>query len=169
MLHTDETKALLSEMRTGSANPFYGKTHTAEAKARIAKSSRLRNQSRTYEPAPQRVTIPADPCVIAYLAGMVDADGSIRFKTDHSTSTKVRRPFLSVYNTSRPLMDWLMETFSHGCTAKGNMGREQVQSWTIQGARDVYALVTAIRPYLIVKKSDADTALEHLRGRYGWD
>jgi hypothetical protein len=106
--------------------------------------------------------------LLTYVAGLIDADGSIRFKTDHSTKVKVRRPFVSVYNTNTELVAWLMATFGHGCVAKGNMGREQVFSWTIQGARDVYALLTAIRPWLIVKRGDADAALEYLREKYQW-
>lgn len=168
MRHTDETRALLSEARKGSLNPFFGRTHTPEVRERLSVSARNRNLSRTYEPAPQRIAIPGS-IEIAYTAGMVDADGSIRFKTDHSTAVKVRRPFVSIYNTSRTLMDWLMDTYGHGCITKGNVGREQVLSWTLGGARDVFALVGAIRPHLIVKAEDADDVLECLRGRYGWE
>lgn len=167
MRHTDETRAHLSSIRQGAANPFYGKTHTEETKLRIAESSRLRNQSRTYEPAPQRITIPG-PETCAYLAGLIDADGSIRFKTDHSTKQKVRRPFVTVYNTNKDLITWLGETLGNGCVTKGNLGRDQVLAWTIQGAHDVYALLIAIRPWLIVKAVDADTALWYLREKYQW-
>lgn len=168
MRHTAATRSALSVARTGAANPFYGKTHTADARARISAAATHRNRSRTYEPAPQRITLP-DEVTLAYVAGLIDADGSVRFKTDHSTSAKVRRPFVSIYNTSVPLIEWLVATFGHGCVSRGNLGREQVFAWTIQGARDVYALLVAVRPRLVVKGDDADDALEHLRRRYGWD
>lgn len=165
MRHTAETKAHLSAIRQGSANPFYGRTHTAEFGEDQAARNRMRTGPR--DPLPQQIVIP-DKALCAYLAGLIDADGSIRFKTDHSTRTKNRRPFVTVYNTSRELIDWLMATLGHGCVAHGNLGREQVLSWTVQGARDVYALLTAIRPWLIIKSADADTALWYLREKYQW-
>jgi len=167
MRHTDETRAKLSALRQGANNPFYGRTHTPEARQRISESSRNRNLARKYEPAPQRITVPSG-WELAYLAGLIDADGSVRFKIDHSTAEKVKRPFVSVYNTNLALIDWLVSTLGHGSVTKGNMGREQVMAWTIQGARDVYALLTALRPMLIVKASDADAALNFLKEKYQW-
>lgn len=166
MRHTPETKAKLSKRRVGALNPFHGKTHTPEVKMRLSESARIRNLSRTYEPAPRRITLPSQDA-LAYVAGLIDADGSIRFKTDHSTQKRVPRPRVVIYNTSAPLIDWLCSTFDHGSVTKGNVGREQVLAWSITAARDVYALLTAVRPWLIVKADDADIALDHLREKYG--
>lgn len=167
MRHTDETRAKLSAQRQGANNPFYGRTHTPETRQRISESSRNRNLARTYEPAPQRITVPSG-WQLAYIAGLVDADGSIRFRTDNSTSKKVQRPFVAIYNTNVALIDWLVSTFGHGSVAKANMGRERVLAWSVTGARDVYALATALRPMLIVKASDADAAINFLKEKYQW-
>lgn len=79
MKHTEETKRKLSEMRKGKKNPFYGKTHTEEAKRKMALATRRRNLSTgQYNLAQQKVTIPKGGA-LAYFAGLIDADGSIRF------------------------------------------------------------------------------------------
>lgn len=158
MRHTDETKRKLSEMRSGERNPMYGRKHTPEALRRIGLASQATNARRQYLPMPQRVRIP-DTETLAYVAGLVDADGSIRFSK--------RRPFIAIYNTSVPLIDWLVATFGCGNLANGNMGREQVVCWRLDRARDVYALVSAIQPRLIVKAADAVVVLAHLREKYG--
>lgn len=157
MIHTAETKRKLSDMRRGALNPFYGRKHTPETRAKLAAHLRFCQSTRTYEPMPQRVVIPG-PFDVAYLAGMIDADGSIRFRRG--------RPFVSVYNTYRPLIEWLMVTLRHGCVSKTTRGRLQVEAWTITAARDVYALLTAIRPHLKVKAADADAAIAHLVKKY---
>lgn len=158
MRHTDATRAKLSEMRRGPRNPFFGRKHTEETKAKIAERTRINNLTRRYEPAPQRVVLP-DEMTLAYVAGLVDADGSIRFARG--------RPFAGIYNTNRGLIDWLVATFGCGNLSNGNMGREQVVCWRLDRARDVYAFVSAIRPRLIVKAADADAALAYLREKYG--
>ena len=157
MRHTEETKQKLSAMRRGPLNPFYGKKHTEEFKARARLI--LRDHAGKSTLAPQRLIVPIG-ITAAYLAGMIDADGSVRFRRG--------RPFVAVYNTYKPLIDWLVKTLGCGSVSKGNMGRELVQAWCITAARDVHALLGAVRPHLIVKAGDADAALAHLRDKYEW-
>jgi len=159
MKHTEETKRLLSDMRRGERNPFYGKKHSPEFIEQARRRMQGLNAARQYEAAPQKVRVPTGND-LAYLAGMIDADGSVRFRKG--------RPFVAVYNTSRPLIDWLLATMGHGSVSYGNEGRERVMAWCIQGARDVYALSTALLPLLIVKRGDAEAALAYLREKYEW-
>ena len=100
MRHTDETKRKLSEMRKGEKNPFYGKKHSPETKAKIAQWTREFNASRQYELNPLSITIPIEPD-LSYIAGIVDGEGSIRFHRE--------RPFIAIYNTDTRLMDWLQK------------------------------------------------------------
>lgn len=158
--HTEATKKKLSEMRRGSRNPFYGRKHTEEFKRKQSERTRAFNASRQYEAYPQSIVVPTDAAVLAYLAGMIDADGSIRFSGG--------RPFVAIYNTHQPLIEWLLETLQYGSVANGNKGREQVVAWRITAARDVFSLITAIMPYLIVKRSDAQAALDFINGKYEW-
>ena len=76
MVHAEETKRKLSEMRTGNKNPFYGKHHTEETKARLANATRVYNLSRKYDISPQSIRIPSSQ-ELAYVAGIIDGEGSI--------------------------------------------------------------------------------------------
>lgn len=161
MRHTDDTLAKLSKMRRGDKNPFYGRKHSEEFKRAQSERTRAYNATRKYEASPQSVTIPNDVAFVAYLAGMIDADGSIRFR-------RRVRPFVCVYNTHAGLLEWIKTRLGHGSIYKTTSGREQVECWQITAARDVFAIITAIYPYLIVKRADADTVLEFLKGKYEW-
>lgn len=161
MRHTEEKKAKLSAMRRGSNNPFYGKKHTPEVLEGMRNRARALNANRTYAVQPQRLITPTSDAIRGYLAGMIDADGSIRFR-------KKTLPFVCVYNTYAPLLDWLRETLGCGSIYKTTKGREQVQCWQTTAARDLFALLTSIRPFLIVKASDADAVLAFLREKYEW-
>lgn len=158
MIHTAETKAKLSAIRRGDKNPFFGKKHTPEFRAQQSARTKAMNASRRYTVQPQKIITPTGDWR-AYLAGMVDADGSIRFKAG--------RPFVSIYNTHKPLIVALLERMGGGFS-DGNLGRIQCYAWTITAARDVYAFVTSVRPLLIVKAGDADLVLAHLVEKYEW-
>lgn len=160
MKHSTATREKISAMQTGERNSFYGRRHSPEARAKISAATRHRNLSgkRAYAPAPQRIVLP-DEKTLAYVAGLIDADGSIRFSGG--------RPFIAIYNTSAALIEWLTATFGYGCISNGNKGREQVVAWRLSAARDVYALVSAVRPRLIVKAADADVVLAWLSDKYG--
>jgi hypothetical protein len=160
MRHTDETKRKLSAMRSGERNPFFGKKHTPETLAKIAARTRLYNAQRQYIPHPQKIVAPTG-ALAGYLAGIIDGDGSVCFVK--------KRPRVTVYGTCRPLMDWLKATLGNGSIGKHNTGRELNLSWTITAARDVHALLVAVRPFMIVKATDADEVLDFYRRKYGWE
>ena len=107
MRHTDQTKAKLSEMRRGERNPFFGKRHSDEFRRQQSERTRAFNAKRQYEAAPQQIVVPTDVAILGYLAGMIDADGSIRFR-------RQKHPFVCIYNTHEPLLDWLRATLRYG-------------------------------------------------------
>jgi hypothetical protein len=155
--HTAETRAALSAARTGAGNPFFGRTHTDEAKAKIGNATRGRTPTRQYDLEPQAVTIPAGER-LGYLAGLVDGEGSMRFARG--------RPFVAVYG-ELVIAEWLRGTIG-GTYGKPDLrGRVPNYAWRIGGARDVYAVCCAIRPLLIVKAGDCDAVITALEARYG--
>jgi len=95
---------------------------------------------------------------IAYLAGIVDGEGSI-YIGNFSCNPKTKLPYfqtnIQVTNTDKPLIDWLINTFG-GLYSKRTIkqhainSRKQVHTWTISGER-VTHLCELILPYLIVK------------------
>lgn len=156
--HTEETKRKLSEDRKGENNPFYGKKHTEETKTKLAKVLREHRRDGVLSLSPLSISLPAQER-LAYLAGLIDGEGSIRIR-------KKQYPFVAIYNTHQGLMDWLAQTIG-GRVGVDKRGREPQYYWTIGAARDVYCLVKAIYPYLIIKKQDADIVINFLEEKYG--
>jgi hypothetical protein len=159
MRHTEESKNRLSEMRKGKNNPFYGKKHTAEAKEKMRKATKEYNIKRQYSLGPRTIKEIEDRDLM-YLAGMVDADGSIRFRKD-------KYPFVAVYNQSEDLMKWLTTIIGGKVTGKDKRGRKPSYQWTVQGARDVFFLCYSLLPNLIVKGEDAIKVIIYLDNKYG--
>lgn len=90
---------------------------------------------------------------IAYLAGMVDADGSIYMRIQRkSLSLKVL-----VYNTDETLMQWLKLTFD-GNYRSYKYGKHETwkELFVWEASHNVAsALLKRLLPYLIVKKARA--------------
>lgn len=159
MEHTQKTKDGLSKMRAGKNNPFYNCTHTEEAIARIRAASGERSSKGRYTPRESRIKIPNDAISLGYLAGIIDGEGSIRFRKD--------RPFVAVYNTSMDLMNWLIDHVGGGITGVDRRGRELSYQWSISAAREVYLLCNSIDYLLIIKRNDAVDAITFLEEKYG--
>lgn len=163
MIHTEETKNKLSEMRKGKNNPFYGKHHTEEFKKKLSERAKVQNSQRQYELQPLKASIPTGSDLV-YLAGFCDADGSIRF-----TNPKGKpRPFIAFYNTNQEVIDWIFTKLGKaGSIQYHNKGRLMVQSVRLDSAKDIYFVVKALLPFLIVKKNDAIAVISFLESKYG--
>ena len=95
-----------------------------------------------------------------YLAGMVDADGSIIFTL---VDTKIRLR-LYVYNTYEPLMQWLESEFGGryiSLPTRETRHKPEFQ-WYLDST-NAYKLLLELLPFLIVKKERALVATE------GWE
>ena len=160
MKHTEATKRKLSEMRRGARNPFYGKKHSPETRAKLQAVLRSFRGNRTYKPSPVSVTIPVDE-KLGYLAGIIDGEGSIGVRGNGV-------PYISVYNTSRPMLEWL--TTNVGGSVGGSpdrRGRQPCFHWSVQARNDVLAILAAITPLLTAKIADAQRVQEYVRGLNG--
>lgn len=101
---------------------------------------------------------------IAYLAGIIDGEGSIGLYSKRP-SDKDRHYVtlqLSVVNTSKPLMKWLSAN-----VPVGNVGRKagpktnhkEIFHWTASSSKAVEVL-RLVLPYLVVKKAQAEVVIE---------
>jgi hypothetical protein len=105
---------------------------------------------------------------MAYSAGIIDGEGCISISRKKDKTGNKRglafRPFVSVTNTGKPLLDWLEETTGLGSITIRNYfdGRRKMawlwQCWSQQAAQ----FVDAIRPYLVLKTEQADLLLEFM-------
>lgn len=159
MEHTIETREKLSKMRKGEANPFFGKRHTPETKAKLVAALCQHATKRTYEIAPPTIVIPSN-LDLAYLAGIVDGEGSIKFAKN--------RPFVAIYNSNLDLIHWIERLTGIGALAGADRrGRVPCLTWRVGGSANVFLLCKALLPLLIVKKHDAEKVIQHLITKYG--
>lgn len=159
MVHTLETRKKLSEMRTGEKNPFFGKKHTPEMRKHLAKMLRSYTSKRTYDITAPTVQVPKSKHDLAYLAGIIDGEGSIRYRS--------KRPFIGIYNGSESLKEWLREHTGIDPRWTDFRGRVPGWQWIVQSASNVYVLCVALAPWLIVKRGEADDVIANLESKYG--
>jgi len=159
MRHTAESKAHLSEMRKGERNPFFGRKHTPETKAKLARVLRENRPGIGFGLSPVQVKIP-EGIELGYFAGLVDGEGSIRF-------VKKTRPFVAVYNTSDAVIVWLLSRVGGAIAGRDTRGRVPCITWRIDAARDVYAVCSALDPLLKAKQTDARLVMSFLERKYG--
>ncbi len=104
---------------------------------------------------------------IAYLAGIIDGEGSIyigNFSCNPTSKLPYYQTNIQVANTDKGLIDWLLKTFGglvNTRTRKQMPGnsRKQVYIWTATGERLTH-LCEEIIPYLICKKRQAEIMLK---------
>ncbi len=109
---------------------------------------------------------PGEPELLAYLAGIIDGEGSIvmtkfkegRYPVGGSTAR------ISVANTDLLLMKWLVRTFGGHYHLNGDWqrwgGTKPCYHWVLNGSATAVACLTAVIPYLRVKRTKAVRALK---------
>ena len=108
-----------------------------------------------------------DPLHIAYLAGIIDGEGSIyigNYSCNKTTGARYFQTNIQVTNTDKPLIDWLFEKFggrvntrTPGQIAKNS--RKQPYVWTISGDLLTH-ICELILPFLICKKRQCEIMLK---------
>lgn len=95
---------------------------------------------------------------LSYVAGILDGEGCIGV-TWHSRGIRIR---VAVANTSRALIDKLVELTGLGCVAfrpRPNVKHKDVYTWIIQSG-GALSVLKQCRPFLVVKAEQADIAIE---------
>lgn len=111
------------------------------------------------------IKIPEDQTKIAYLAGLVDGEGSIFLKKNNSSS-KGNQPFVAVFNTDIDMINWVKDNFGGRIVKAGNgplHGWKQEYSICIRKNEDVILVLEAILPFLITKRKAALSVLAFAR------
>ena len=98
----------------------------------------------------------------AYLAGIVDGEGSIILKTQMTKSKNgkrypCRKLELRVGNTSIELLEWIKQFGGHYYYEKTKDGQKPRYQWCIT-TRGAAEILEEILPYLIIKKEKAMAA-----------
>ena len=109
----------------------------------------------------QTITVPTDPAVLGYIAGMFDGECNLYMRKEASIGVRV-----AIYSTTAEVIDWFAAQvggnvrWDHNRTRR--RGWKPIGSWEVYRARDAHALLTALLPYLIIKRDVAVKALELL-------
>lgn len=102
-----------------------------------------------------------NPEILAYLAGLVDGEGSIQMlRRISKPSYKVYYTLkLSVSGTKEPLEEWLVENIGgHIARSKGKGNRSDSFQWWMSD-REAQDILEQIRPYSVLKQAHIDQAL----------
>jgi hypothetical protein len=113
------------------------------------------------KPLPSQLRLP-DAIGLAYLAGIVDGEGSIR-SGGYNTKTDWQ---ITVSNTDPNLMEWLKTIGGRvyvPSMASNQLGHKQCFTWSVHRSNEVVALLMALLPYLIIKREPARRALSAMR------
>lgn len=114
-----------------------------------------------------------DPFKLAYLAGIVDGEGSICiYRVNPAKYNRYQNPcfrsVLNISNTRKELFDWIEEHFGNlnhskkhrrSIFKKNSTHERWIYEWVVQGHRLV-DICTQILPYLVLKKRQAELTIE---------
>lgn len=104
---------------------------------------------------------------LAYMAGIVDGEGSICIvkhsgAKDTPRKHPIYRAHVSVSQCDIRLPNWIKERFGGYVSNLGvpKKGHKQAYSWQITGTKQCLPFLQAIRPYLLLKTRQADIAID---------
>jgi len=120
----------------------------------------------------QTIEIKDDMGIYGYLAGMLDADGSIIMMRRERNDKIFYDTFIQVTNTNKDLMDWLVENFGGYYRDETKYKKNEVlthkkpiYSWRLQRTRDLVPILKLVIPYLIIKKDKGMRVLNYRKSR----
>jgi hypothetical protein len=110
--------------------------------------------------------LPWSAAELAYMAGIIDGEGTIcifpYYGSHHKYGKYARyRPALCVSNSSKTLIDWIVERFGGKAqlVKRTRVDWKRQYTWTVSHDRAAL-IIKAIKPYLIIKYAQADLFLE---------
>ena len=101
---------------------------------------------------------------LAYLAGIIDGEGSIGIEKLSPTATRKKTYYIArlcIINTDISLIHWINDNFSDGSwhERKVPLNHKRCYRWHIFG-KNLEFLLKALLPYLIIKQQHAKIVLE---------
>lgn len=102
----------------------------------------------------------------SYIAGLIDGEGWIGVsKVKCYANSRTRRGYffkgnIAIANTNKSIIDWLKESFG-GCVREDRReNRKRVlYQWGTQNPKYIIRFLTVIRPYLRIKRAQADNLI----------
>ena len=110
----------------------------------------------------------------AYIAGIIDGEGSIYIlRASGANKKKYPYPRVVIYNTSEELIDWIKKVLDkaeirYTVITNPREGKYKTcYAITIDGIANIYPLLKSIEPYIVIKRDRVRTALEEIRKLIG--
>jgi intein/homing endonuclease len=100
----------------------------------------------------------------AYLAGLIDGEGTITLTI--SNKGQMPQPQLSISNTNLGVLEWVKQKLGCGSIIKKNPRKPNHKvsyAWQINRAGKVMFVLSEIKDYLIIKKSQALLILDEYK------
>lgn len=110
----------------------------------------------------ESIRMPLDRARLGYIAGIIDGEGTISILRPPGKRTRVT---VQVASTTRALHDWLLEEVGgkvYERVGLNHLGTRPIWYWHLVRMRDVRMFLSAIEPFMIIKRSLANDALEAL-------
>lgn len=105
----------------------------------------------------QTITIPTDPAVLGYIAGLFDGEGHLRWRLRTNSAS------FNIYNTNVEVITWLHTTLGGQVRWATRGQHKSLGTWRIHRNRDIAPLLDAIMPYLIIKRGVAQMVVANLK------
>lgn len=100
---------------------------------------------------------------LAYMAGLIDGEGYIALKRDHTAGCVTYAPVVRITNTSLEMLYWVQGRFGgyvgHN-KMSGNGKWKESYYWTVHHAKAA-SFLSIILPYLVVKRKQAELVIQH--------
>lgn len=108
------------------------------------------------------ITVPTDPAVLGYLAGLLDGEGSVivsrtrgRGSINDSISMRV-----CITNTDLALIEWLLSELGGSFVSKKILKEHHKQAYQwLLGGKNAARFLSAVLPYLRIKRAQAEAGL----------
>lgn len=120
----------------------------------------------------QTVTPPTDPSVLGYIAAFLDGEGSVVSAYASGRFRRIRHPHVVFTNTHLPTLNWIRRQLGGGGNLTANVGRKgRKPHWKVcyslqyQSLLDNKAILSALLPYLHIKKAKAEDVLRYISSR----
>lgn len=127
--------------------------------ASLCRACQRRRDKKRWPGMPERGYGLLPETVKAYVAGLLDGEGSIAL---HYRTEKRQNRYLQViiYNTNARLMEWLKEQLGGHSFSKvqSNPRHKTAMKWVLS-TRPAVELLGAVLPYLVIKRPHAELAL----------
>lgn len=110
---------------------------------------------------------------LAYLSGLIEADGSFCISRSHVNGRPVYDPLIRITTTHLPTVRWIVDKFGGSCSKKSwsNPAWKDYYAWKHSSDLHASRLLDSLLPYLWIKKEQALVLRDYyrMRGAYGKD